>query len=76
VSRIESAEHVEPAAASWWAVGSVGLGSFATVTTEFLSVGLLPQIAGELGISISRAGLMLAVPGVLAAISAPSCIAF
>jgi predicted MFS family arabinose efflux permease len=64
---------VQPA--SWWAVGSVALGSFATVTTEFLPVGLLPDIAAELNVSISHAGLMMAVPGLLAAISAPSCIA-
>jgi len=53
----------------------VALGSFATVTTEFLPVGLLPSIASELKVSVNHAGLMMAVPGVLAAVSAPSCIA-
>ncbi len=60
---------------SWWAVGAIALGAFATVTTEFLPVGLLPNMARSLGVSISHAGLMMAVPGLLAAISAPSCIA-
>ncbi|RMS42225.1 Carbohydrate transporter [Pseudomonas coronafaciens pv. garcae] len=75
VSRFETAGNLETQPASWWAVGSVSLGSFATVTTEFLPVGLLPDIARDLGTSVSHAGLMMAVPGVLAAISAPSCIA-
>jgi predicted MFS family arabinose efflux permease len=75
VSLLNTADIADTQPASWWAVGSVGLGAFATVTTEFLPVGLLPPIAGELGVSISQVGLMMAVPGVLAAISAPGCIA-
>ncbi|RMN03192.1 putative Carbohydrate transporter [Pseudomonas savastanoi pv. glycinea] len=75
MSRFETAGNLVIKPASWWAVGSVSLGSFATVTTEFLPVGLLPDIARDLGTSISQAGLMMAVPGILAAISAPSCIA-
>ncbi|EPN67905.1 carbohydrate transporter, partial [Pseudomonas syringae pv. actinidiae ICMP 19079] len=75
MSRFETAGNVEIKPASWWAVGSVSLGSFATVTTEFLPVGLLPDIAADLGTRVSHAGLMMAVPGILAAISAPSCIA-
>lgn len=75
MSRFETVENTAVQPASWWAVGSVALGSFATVTTEFLPVGLLPDIAAELNVSISHAGLMMAVPGLLAAISAPSCIA-
>nr|WP_232913892.1 MFS transporter [Pseudomonas syringae] len=75
VSRFETPGNVKTKPASWWAVGSVSLGSFATVTTEFLPVGLLPDIARDLGTSISQTGLMMAVPGILAAISAPSCIA-
>lgn len=75
MSRLDIAEKTSVQPASWWAVGSVALGSFATVTTEFLPVGLLPDIARALGVSVSHAGLMMAVPGLLAAISAPSCIA-
>ena len=75
MSRFETVGNAGGQPASWWAVASVALGSFATVTTEFLPVGLLPDIAAALNVSISHAGLMLAVPGLLAAISAPSCIA-
>ncbi|PTQ13381.1 MFS transporter [Sphingomonas oleivorans] len=62
--------------ASWAAVASVGVGAFALVTTEFLPVGLLPQIARDVGISEGQAGLMVTVPGMLAAIAAPLTIAF
>src|SRR5260370_5028026 len=56
---------------SWLAVGSVTIGAFAFVTTEFLPVGLLPQIARDLGVTPGTAGLMVTIPGVIAAISAP-----
>ncbi|MDB5775864.1 MAG: Sugar efflux transporter [Herbaspirillum sp.] len=56
---------------SWMSVVSVAIGAFAFVTTEFLPVGLLPQIARDLGVSPGTAGLMVTIPGVIAAISAP-----
>ncbi|MGF6752663.1 MFS transporter [Paraburkholderia sp. GAS42] len=56
---------------SWLAVVAVAIGAFAFVTTEFLPVGLLPRVAKELGVSPGTAGLMVTVPGVIAAISAP-----
>nr|WKF61716.1 Purine ribonucleoside efflux pump NepI [Paraburkholderia busanensis] len=56
---------------SWLAVGAVAIGAFAFVTTEFLPVGLLPRIAADLGVSPGTAGLMVTVPGVIAALSAP-----
>ena len=62
-------------AASWTAVASIAIGAFALVTTEFLPVGLLPQIARDIGITDGQAGLMVSVPGLLAAIAAPSTIA-
>ncbi|GAB2868763.1 MFS transporter [Paraburkholderia jirisanensis] len=65
----------QPADASplraWLAVGSVTIGAFAFVTTEFLPVGLLPQIAHDLGVMPGTAGLMVTTPGVIAALSAP-----
>src|ERR1700710_74294 len=57
---------------AWMSVVSVAIGAFAFVTTEFLPVGLLPQIARDLGVSPGTAGLMVTVPGVIAAISAPA----
>ncbi|MFJ2990851.1 MFS transporter [Collimonas sp. NPDC087041] len=56
---------------SWLSVVAVAIGAFAFVTTEFLPVGLLPQIAHDLGVSPGTAGLMVTTPGVIAAISAP-----
>lgn len=55
---------------AWLAVMSVGIGAFALVTTEFLPVGLLPQIAAELRISEGQAGMMVTIPGVIAAFAA------
>jgi predicted MFS family arabinose efflux permease len=56
---------------SWLAVVAVAIGAFAFVTTEFLPVGLLSTIAADLGVLPGTAGLMVTVPGVIAAISAP-----
>jgi predicted MFS family arabinose efflux permease len=56
---------------AWLAVASVTIGAFAFVTTEFLPVGLLPQIAHDLGVLPGTAGLMVTTPGVIAALSAP-----
>ncbi|WP_144141550.1 MFS transporter [Paraburkholderia sp. BCC1884] len=56
---------------AWLAVVAVAIGAFAFVTTEFLPVGLLPRVAADLGVSPGTAGLMVTVPGIIAAISAP-----
>ena len=67
------ADAVRPAASTkaWLAVLSVSLGAFASVTTEFLPVGLLPGIARDLHVSDGVAGLMITMPGIAAAIAAP-----
>jgi predicted MFS family arabinose efflux permease len=64
------------ASGSWTAVAAIGIAAFALVSTEFLPIGLLPQIARELGLSEGQAGLMVTLPGLLAAIAAPLTIAF
>ncbi len=56
---------------SWFALLSVAIGAFALVTSEFLPVGLLSNIAADLQISVGTAGLMVTAPGVLAAFAAP-----
>ncbi|WP_213942285.1 MFS transporter [Pseudomonas sp. dw_612] len=56
----------------WLSVASVALGAFAFVTTEYLPVGILPQIANSLNITDGVAGLMVTVPGIVAAVSAPA----
>ncbi|MDR5814758.1 MFS transporter [Caballeronia sp. LZ033] len=58
----------------WLAVLAVAVSAFAFVTGEFLPVGLLPQIAQDLGVSPGVAGLMITTPGVMAAIFAPTLI--
>lgn len=56
----------------WLSVFSVAFGAFAFVTTEYMPVGILPQIANSLGITDGVAGLMVTVPGIVAAVSAPA----
>ncbi|MFJ3522518.1 MFS transporter [Pseudomonas sp. NPDC090203] len=58
-------------ASSWLSVAAVGIGAFALVTTEFLPVGLLPQISRGLAISEGQTGLMVTLPGLLAALTTP-----
>ncbi|MFE0654263.1 MFS transporter [Streptomyces sp. NPDC059534] len=56
---------------SWLAVISVMLGIFSIVTTEILPIGLLTSIISSFTISDGMAGLMMTMPGSLAAVSAP-----
>ncbi len=58
-------------AGSWAALIAIGVGAFALVTTEFLPIGLLPQIASDMGVSQGSAGLIVTISGLLAAIAAP-----
>ncbi|QIY54154.1 MFS transporter [Streptomyces sp. RPA4-5] len=55
----------------WLAVVSVMLGIFAIVTTEILPIGLLTSIGSSFTVSDGVAGLMMTMPGFLAAIAAP-----
>ena len=55
----------------WASVAAITVGSFAYVTAEFIPVGVLPAIASSFGISTGDAGLMLTMPGLLAALGAP-----
>lgn len=55
----------------WWAVVSVMAGIFLLVTAEQLPIGLLSQLSSSLGVSEGKAGLMITVPGVVAAFAAP-----
>ncbi|NIE66399.1 MFS transporter [Burkholderia sp. Ax-1719] len=55
----------------WAAVWSLALGSFASVTTEFLPVGVLPEVARTFNISDGQAGLMMTSPALFAAVAAP-----
>lgn len=56
----------------WQAVIAVTLGIFSIVTTEILPIGLLIPIGETFGISAGTAGLMMFLPGILAAVAAPT----
>ncbi|MFF9340763.1 MFS transporter [Streptomyces sp. NPDC014773] len=56
---------------SWLAVISVMLGIFSIVTTEILPIGLLTSIGSSFTVSDGMTGLMMTMPGFLAAVSAP-----
>ncbi|MDF3625999.1 MFS transporter [Brytella acorum] len=58
------------------AVLSLALGSFASVTTEFLPVGILLHISRTFSVSPGTAGLTMTVPGMMAALSAPGVMLF
>ncbi|GAA0924821.1 MFS transporter [Kribbella koreensis] len=47
------------------------LGIFLIVTTEILPIGLLGPMADEFRVSAGRAGLLMTVPGLVAAVAAP-----
>lgn len=53
------------------AVLSVTLGIFSIVTTEILPIGLLTSIGSDFAVSDGTAGLMMTMPGLLAAVCAP-----
>ena len=55
----------------WLAVASLAFGTFTMVTSEFLPIGLLPTIAQGLHTSDGAAGLMVTIPGLVAAAAAP-----
>ena len=56
----------------WLAVLSVMTGIFSIVTTEILPIGLLTPIGETYQISDGTAGLMMTMPGLLAAVAAPT----
>jgi predicted MFS family arabinose efflux permease len=51
----------------WLGVLTVSVGIFTMITAEQLPVGLIPAIAGELGVSTGTAGQTVTAPGVIAA---------
>jgi predicted MFS family arabinose efflux permease len=55
----------------WPAVLAIATGTFLMVTSEFLPIGLLGPMAGALHVSAGRAGLMVTMPGMVAALTAP-----
>jgi predicted MFS family arabinose efflux permease len=60
-----------PTIRQWLSVAAVTLGVFTVMTAEMLPVGLLTPIGADLGVSEGTAGLMITVPGLVAAVAAP-----
>ncbi|WP_182900616.1 MFS transporter [Microbispora sp. H10830] len=56
----------------WLAVTSLMLGIFAIVTSEILPIGLLTAIGADFGISDGTTGLTMTLPGIVAAVAAPT----
>lgn len=56
----------------WFGIAAVAAGSFATVLSEFLPIGLLPSISTDLGVPIGTTGLMVVTTGIAAAAAAPA----
>lgn len=58
-----AAQHTSAISApAWLAVASLAVSTFASVTTEFMPVGLLTNIAASLHVSAGEAGLMVTMP--------------
>lgn len=55
----------------WLSVWAIAFCGAVFCTTEFLPVGILRYISSDLGVSDGTAGLMVTVPGILAAIAGP-----
>ncbi|WP_295809028.1 MFS transporter [uncultured Nitratireductor sp.] len=56
---------------AWPAVASIAMGTFVMVTTELMPIGLLSQIARDFAVSNGTAGLLISLPGLVAAVVAP-----
>ena len=54
-----------------WALGALALGGFTIGTTEFATIGLLPLISTDLGISIPAAGHMITAYAMGVVVGAP-----
>lgn len=67
----QSVRDLAVSAPAWLAVASLAISTFASVTTEFLPIGLLTNIATSLHISEGVAGLMITMPGLIAALTGP-----
>jgi predicted MFS family arabinose efflux permease len=63
------------APASWIAIGSLAISTFAMVTTELLPIGLVPDIARGTHITDGQAGMMVTMTGFLSALAAPLSVA-
>ena len=66
-----SALHAGGGAKPWLATFAIALSTFTVVTAEMLPVGLLTPIVSTLNATIGRAGLLVSLPALFAALFAP-----
>ena len=71
MERTTAVEAERAGARRWAAVAAVAVGTFLLVTAEQLPVGLLTPVGADLRVTAGVAGLMVTVPGIVAAIAAP-----
>ncbi|MGF0311787.1 MFS transporter [Rhodococcus sp. IEGM1428] len=69
VSEFATAAMTPPRA--WACVTVLAVAVFSVTATEMLPIGLLPAIAGDLGISVGTAGLSVTLYGIVAGLLAP-----
>lgn len=60
-----------PAAPVWLALTALALGGFGIGTTEFATMGVLPDVAGDLGASIPQAGHLVSAYALGVVVGAP-----
>ena len=65
------AESTRAGSRAWVGVCTIGIAVFALVTSELFPVGVLSAVSADLETSTGVAGLMVTVPGLVAALSAP-----
>ena len=56
---------------SWVALLTVAITAFALVSSEFLPIGVINNISADLHVSVGTAGLVITLPGIMAALAAP-----
>ncbi len=65
------AESTRAGSRAWVGVCTIGIAVFTLVTSELYPVGVLSAVSADLEVSTGVAGLMVTVPGLVAAVSAP-----
>src|SRR6188472_163078 len=65
------AESTRAGSRAWVGVCTIGIAVFTLVTSELYPVGVLSAVGADLDVSTGVAGLMVTVPGLVAAVSAP-----
>jgi predicted MFS family arabinose efflux permease len=73
---LAQSESSRTTARNWLAVISVAAAAFVLVTTEVLPIGMLETLASSMGVSNGKAGLVVAMPGLMAALAGPLLIIF